>query len=189
MTSQINKISNWITSIENIRGEINLLNKVSSMFLEIAKKFNEKKITPELWKFIKALYSSDISMRIRRLIDEDKRTESLSGLINEILFNYTIISRDWFLNKYPDGNNESLFKDLFIENTLNTSLLINDLNYLKKESEIMRIFTDKVIAHKDKSKPKNIPNFNEVHKLIKVITDLFDRYYYLLKQSHWSYKN
>ena len=182
MATQINKINSWITSIENIRVEINLLNKVSSMFLAIAKKFNEKKITPELWRFIKATYSSDISMRIRRLIDEDKRAESLSGLISEILFNYTIISKNWFLNEYPDGKNEPLFKDLFIDGTLNTSLLIDDLNYLKKESEIMKIFTDKVIAHKDRSKPKNIPNFNEVHKLIKIITNLFDRYYFLLKQ-------
>ena len=69
---------------------------------------------------------------------------------------------------------------------MNTYLLIDDLNLLKIESEKIRIYTDKTVAHKDKNKPKNIPNYIELHALVTIISGIYDKYYYLLKQSHWN---
>lgn len=178
------KINNWIVTITNLYKDILWLNKNNKIFIGLAEQFNNDKINSELFNFIKVIYSSDMSMRIRRIIDEGKRSESLYSLITEILFNYQLINSEWFLKKYPSGENESLFKNFFNNRELNTSLLIDDLNLLKTESEKIRIFTDKIVAHKDKNKPKNIPNFNELHALVKIATSIFDKYYYLLKQSH-----
>lgn len=181
---QLNQIDNWIVSVNYLFNEINSLNKISRKFRDIAKRYNNKNIESELFRFIKVIYTSDIVMRIRRLIDEDKRTVSLFNLINEILFEYAIIDKKWFLNKYSDGKEEKMFKSLFKDNIINTNLLIDDLNFLKKESVKIKIYADKIIAHKDKNIPKNLLTFNEVEFLIKIITDMFDKYYYLLKQSH-----
>ncbi len=183
----ITKIDSWIAAITNLSLDIKWLNKNKKIFLGLAEQYNKKsQLNSELFKFTKITYSSDMLMRIRRLIDEDKRTESLYSLITNILFNYKLINSEWFLKKHPTGENESLFRKFFKNKELNTYLLIDDLNLLKIESEKIRIYTDKTVAHKDKNKPKNIPNYIELHALVTIISGIYDKYYYLLKQSHWN---
>ncbi len=179
------KLEKWIKELKSLMGDVVYLKKNNEEFLALAGKWNNKKLDLDLWNFAKRNYVSYMSMAIRRLCDDHRDAISLWKLINDININASAIKSSWFLKEYPDGKNESLFKELFGDSpVLQTEVVTTHLQNLEASTKAIRDRADKFEAHKDKKPKLEVePNFNDVDNAVEVICALYKKYYYLLTQS------
>jgi len=186
---EIKPVSNkdrWINIIENeLLAQITILVTNKKEFLEITQQYNEKKINHRLFLFIKRNYVTYMSMVIRRLADMHPKAISLIKLLNDLLVNSEAVTAEWFLKEFPDGKDESLFEEFFVDGKLSKEIILKDIEKLIKSTEIISKRSDKWEAHwdKDRKKLEYNPTFDDLHKTVDDVVSIYERYYYLLTQS------
>lgn len=183
------KLEKWLDELSRLTGDIAYLKKNNSEFLTLVKKWNNKKLEFELWNFTKRNYVSYMSMAIRRLCDNHKDSVSLWKLINDIQENSLAIKSSWFLKEWPDGEEETLFKHFFgNQKSVVESTVAKHKKLLEDTTKSITDRADQFEAHKDKNpKLEAQPNFNDIDKSVELICNLYNKYYYLLKQSSNSF--
>jgi hypothetical protein len=141
-----------------------------------------------LHHWINRNYLCSVSLGVRRLRDIDKRSISLFRLIEDILEHPQVINRDYFISEYPRQLRErGIADDVFNkfankgEKTLSISKLKRDLNRLKRNTNMVKTFADKWIAHSDINRKKfKIPTYENIANVLNSIDGLYCKYYLLL---------
>jgi hypothetical protein len=182
----------WLKIIDN---DLGWLLTSHDIFNEVKKimKANKKIQSPALfYRWIKDNYAARVAIGIRRLVDSDKRAISLYRLIEDISQNRHAITRNYYIGRY---RNKRSIKDGLADKDFNNfankgELLINekkldrDMKGLKRETERIKIFANKWVAHYDlKHRIRRMPTFEDVEKAMKVIDDIRMKYHLLLTRS------
>ncbi|GEM_PF-2680017 len=175
----------WITELELLQPDILYLKFNNSEFLALSQRYNLGELESYLWKFAKRNYITYMSMAIRRLVDKHKGVSSLWKLINDIEFCSNIVTTQWFLKKWPGGKGETIFTEFFgTGDTLQKNDVIKHKESLERITQTVRDRANQYEAHKDKKpKLKNPPTFQDIDQSVEIITIIYKKYYYLLKQA------
>ena len=183
------KLDKWRRDLQTILPEIAFLKYNSSDFNNLSKRYNGGDLEPYLWNFILKNYTSCMSMGIRRMVDDHPQVISLWKLIDDIEANAEKVTSKWFLKEWPGGKNESLFVEFFdTKPSLQQTAVTKHKKQLEDITKSVAERADKFEAHKDK-KPKlqSIPTYADIDKSVQIVTELFNKYYYLLNQSGHSF--
>lgn len=115
-------------------------------------------------------YVSDITVRIRRLVDDRKDVRSLVRFLKKLMDDST---RDWAGKVWVSINKE---------------LIRKDINELKIECKVINKYTNFFITHTNaegldqSSKEKiTIPTFDDLEKVVKYLNNLIIKYYLHIK--------
>ena len=181
----------WLKIIGNDLGWLLTRHDIFEKVQEIMKA-NKKIQSPDLfYRWIKDNYTARVALGIRRLVDTDKRAISLYRLIGDISHNPQAITRNYYIGRY---HNKRLIKesladadwdfDIFANkrDTLISAYKLNrDMKKLQRETQRIRTFTNKWIAHYDlKGRIRRLPTFKDVDEALKVVDAIFCKYYLLL---------
>ncbi len=184
------KLEKWISYLDRINPEVHYLLENRKIFRLLVSEHNSGKfVDPRIWSFIKSNYQGNMTMCVCRQIDLDDNTISLLGLMKDLLKNYEMVTKKWFISNFPKSDREPTFVKLFKDGEIvDVENLRQDIKILKEQSEAVCNHRDKRIAHSDRNQqiPKE-PVFNDIDKCVNVIEELFNKYYYLLKQSAHHY--
>lgn len=152
---------------------------------------NKKVQTPDLYfLWIKDNYAARVTIGIRRLIDADNRSISLTRLIKDISNNREALPRDYYISSYRKWMKDAGFADRDFDQFANrgkkyvsTYKLSRDIKRLASETRLMKKFADTWIAHCDlnqKNKVRRIPTFKDVSKTLESLDAVYCRYHLLL---------
>lgn len=156
---------------------------------------NEKTRSPLLfWKWMRQNYLDSASIRIRRLNDANKGMLSLKRLITDIKENEDVITRQQFVSEYPKWMQKEGLADRDFEifaNRKSSSISIKrinrDLERLGKQTQIIRKYTDKWIAHaKGNRHNEAIPMLSDLEKALDTIDNICMKYHLLLTRGGMS---
>jgi hypothetical protein len=181
----------WRRWLKIIGYDLGWLLTSHDIFEEVQKimKSNKKIQSPSLfYRWIKDNYSARVAIGIRRLVEPDKaykRAISLYRLIEDISQNRQAITRDYCVSQWMQkgGLAERNF-DIFANKgdpLISAYKLNRDMKSLQRETQRIRTFTNKYIAHYDlKGRIRRLPTFNDVDEVLKVVDAIFCKYYLLL---------
>jgi len=182
----------WRGWLKEIGNDIGWLLTSHDIFEEIQKivKSNELIQSPGLLhRWMTSNYAARVSISIRRLDDHNKRCISLYRLIEDIAENPDVITRNYYISRYPEwmrnrGLADSDF-DKFAKkgsNLISKFKLKKDMRRLDKDTIQIRKFVNKWIAHRDiKRKKFSIPTVEDTKKALNdIIDNLFCKYSMLL---------
>ena len=112
--------------------------------------------------------------------------------MDDIAQNPQAIQREWFVSQYKDdhlkdrdvpNSDFDRYTDTITDSHVSVQKIQNDILFLVKEANEMRIFVNKYLAHHDKKQENyKVPTFEDAYKIIKHIDDLYCKYYLLLNQ-------
>lgn len=183
-----------------IKGPIS--NEVHTMFLhrhawqQIRDVVEENGELPDSywWEFFHGMYGTSQALAVRRGADEHRDTASLGRLIAEIAEDPQRITREFWLRLWQPADDRTIAdlaepgwtkQDGRGGGSLHPAIPSADLAELRAESERVRDFVDKHLAHSDATPipADRVPKLGEVHDAIDVIGRLFERYTNLLTAS------
>lgn len=150
---------------------------------------NEKTRSPVLfWKWMRENYLDSASMRIRRLNDADKGMLSLKRLITDIKENHEAITRQEYVSEYSKRMQKEGFADRDFEifgdrrsSTISIKRINRDIEHLDKQTQIIRKYTDKWLAHaKSNRHNEPIPTLRDLEKALDAIDNICMKYHLLL---------
>lgn len=98
------------------------------------------------------------TVRIRRIVDKNHRTISLLRLLEE-------------LEEYPE----------LLDGKVTAAALQDDIRKLKESTERVKGYVDQYVAHHQRTPTADIPLYREVTRTIKIITDVFKKYYFVIR--------
>ena len=179
------KIDKWLKDLQDIHDKVFFLWYNNKEFHKLKDRFNEKSLPFELFRFIRRNYVTFMCMGVRRLIDNDPQTTSLLRILEDIRDNSNAFNKSWFLEQHPDAPGEDLFEEFFGENgTLKKETASSDIEKLQWTTKKVKDYADKWEAHWDRQRFKvKYPNYRDLDFAVDSITEIYKRYYYLLKQS------
>jgi len=175
------KIEKWKHWLGIIRGEITQMLINSDIFWNvqtIIKNNNDLHKPNSLYNYLGDTYISYITIGIRRQVKIKEKSISFAGLLKDISENPLCLKRKYFVNLYKDSVTPLKIADEDFDmycgsdrNYISKEKVNNDLIELRQAAHIVEDFTDRRIAHRDKSNPKVLPRFNQVDSCL----DTFDR--------------
>lgn len=126
---------------------------------------------------------------VRRLVDPDESTGSLAGLLTSILANPHVMTRSRFCSMHEDDLRfaasewDRSFANPSNTEQLNTAAVREDLERLTRGLAPLVTWATKTIAHLDRSKPKDVPRFDQLRDAVTTIGDVTRTYDELLNRS------
>ena len=188
------KWKKWIDRIGHDLGVLLISQDILKEVLQIVA--SNKRIQSPLFFFtwIRNNYVDSIVVGLGRLNDHDNRTISFHNLIKEIVANPEAITRDYFVSRYPKwmqdaGIANDEFKEFAEdgEQFLSKDRLLADLKLLDDETEKIKIFRDKCVAHLDQTQEiDKLPTFKDVEHSLELLDKIFHKYYMLIDGSGMS---
>ena len=181
----------WLKIIGNDLGWLLISHDIFEEVQKIMKSNKKIQSPPLFYSWIKDNYSARVAIGIRRLVDPDRaynRAISLYRLIEDISQNRQAITRDYYVSQYykwmqKEGLAERDF-DIFANKgdpLISAYKLNRDMKSLQRETQCIRTFTNKWIAHYDlKGRIRRLPTFKDVDEALKVVDSIFCKYYLLL---------
>ena len=188
-----NKWRRWLKIIGSDLGDLltsqDIFNEIQKVF-----KANKQIQSPTLfYRWMNDNYATRITVGIRRLTDYDRRTISLYRLIQNISENPTALSRAYFVSGYPQwmrdkGSADKDFDQFACRKSklLSKFKLERDMRRLTNETERLRKFVNKWIAHTDlrqRVQMHKIPNYEDVADALKAVDKIYCKYILLLTRS------
>lgn len=181
----------WRRWLKRIGNDLGWLLTSRDIFEEVQgiMRSNKKLQIPDLfYRWIKDNYAARVAIGVRRLDDHGKEATSLYRLIKNIAENRQAITRDYFISRYPKWMKEEGFADRDFnkfankgDKLISLAKLNKDIEKLEEETDRIRRFSNKWIAHCDlKSRIRRLPTFEDVDKALKFIDGTFCKYYLLL---------
>ena len=122
---------------------------------------------------------------IRRQVRHQKDSISLVGLLEDIIRNPHVLSREGFVERHRGDEKRAkcLFDGKFAGGGLDhidPIIVCQDLCKLKVLSETVEDFADKRVSHRDRRQP-DIPTFKALDDCIDCLAELTKKYYLLVK--------
>ena len=186
------KHAKWQRSIEAIRREVAWLVHDHLVFrttVGIMEQAQVQELDRTFYAWVGHTYQEAVSLRVRRLLDQDDRTHSLRLLLSDISENYKVLSRERFINLYPadiPALRESVAASKFDElagvgaDSFPGERATSDLDEMLGLASRLKQTTDKRFAHYDKTPPTDAPTWGEVDRCVGQLSDLTRRYRFLL---------
>ena len=183
------KWKSWLNEIGNQLGWLLVGHDIYYRLKDIVLSNTKIQSPFTLHKLIIDNYVAKVITSIIRLTDNHPGTISLYWLIKGIENNPDVITRDYFISQWRDdptkenGTASQTF-DMFAkvgEQCVDPEKLNSDIQKLKEETDIIKTFRDKWIAHLDeKQKIEQIPSFGDIDKALDVIDEVWRDYNLLL---------
>ena len=187
MDQKFEKWKRWLA--DEIRYEIEELVTNKHIFWNIQKMIDDN---PNIQKpcsfnwFIGQTYFDYGVIGVRRQIKSDRQSRSFVGLLKEMIMDPGVLSRERFVKMYRIGmkNTEESQAEYIGNKTfdqhfsggctdnIDSTIVQQDLDELKKHGCKLEDFADKRVAHHDKKAPKTIPTFNELDASIDCLEKL-----------------
>lgn len=136
-----------------------------------------------LFDFIAINYMESESIGVRRLLDNDGRTSSLMVLLLDLQRSVELLTRDRFV--VASGWRDQVFAssrfDRFVGEPghvhVPASRVQSDIDMLRNASAVVKKYSDKRIAHWDKTPPNTLPTFSDLHNAVAAIATVFHGWY------------
>jgi hypothetical protein len=200
---RVEKWERWMKSIQNDVHRMYLHRYVWKRMMEIATENPDvKNVVSYFWNFQFDIYVNTQAGAVRRQADVNSQVASLGQLLSEIAETPDLLTHDWYLEhwrdeSYDDSNiafwrraGEKEWAEKYAVDSgehVAPRMVEADLAELRDESEKVRRYVDKYVAHSDKtviglgstpaSPPDDfLPSLDEVHQAIDLIGRLFLRY-------------
>lgn len=150
---------------------------------------NPKSHTPgDFNRWMGRMYSSAISVAIRRQVDEDPRSVSFIRFLQEFKRTPTVVSRDRYVGFFrkaglPDWlANRDFDKHVGAGRSfVSPAAIKGEVKELKLKTEPLRKYVNKRIAHHDEGEFTDFPKFQDIDGAIDYLEVLLKRYILLLR--------
>lgn len=148
------------------------------------------------YEWLRNMYVSGMTMAIRRLMDDDKRTRSLLRFLLVVRSDRDVVSRARYRQLYVDRNNYSEgFMWRYVENTYDSYVGPGDaeppiqqvqgqIDELRRRTRLFVELGNKVIGHSDATPPTTLPTFAEVDDVVSSMEAILQYYTQLLTAAH-----
>ena len=202
------KFAKWQRQIEVVRHEVGWLVHDHQIFLTVTQMMDAAEL-PALdgtfYTWMGTTYQETVALRVRRLLDTDKGTDSLGVVLSDIAANSKVLSRERLVALYIQGGNSQLLAEAEKENLqllndrlsneaggvfdrvagkgeqfLPPQIATSDLAGLSDASQRMKDVADKVFAHIDKQPPTEVPTWGEADECVELLEETTRRYSALL---------
>jgi hypothetical protein len=182
------KWKKWIDKIDHDLGDLLISQDIIKEVSQIAASNKRIQSSPFFFNWIQGNYVDSVVIGIGRLNDDDDRVISLHNLIKEIIENPEVITRDYFVSRYPKWMQDKRLADkhfnTFADGTeqfVNEKKLQADLLFLKDKIRLIKGFRDQWVAHLDKNRPlQQLATHNDVEKSLSTLDEIFRKYYMLI---------
>ncbi|HIK13923.1 MAG TPA: hypothetical protein IGS53_01260 [Leptolyngbyaceae cyanobacterium M33_DOE_097] len=183
------KVEKWAKWLRVIHAEVSVLAESAAIYSEIRQvvidnpRINKSN---QFYEWMTKNYVDTTLIRIRRLLDRDKNTVSLSNLLSEMRENLHFLSRERHLSLYLEGmrsTGEAIFDELAGKdvNGFPVKQLREDLDCLEQIRAVHGRYTDKRIAHYDKTKGvEPLGTFQDFDEAVACFEEILKRYNLLL---------
>jgi hypothetical protein len=150
------------------------------------------------YEWLRNMYVSGMTMAIRRLMDDDKRTRSLLQFLLRVRSDRDAVSRERYRQLYVDRNNYSEgYMSRYVEDTYDGCVgsghaeppiqqVQGQIDELRKRTHLFIELGNKVIGHSDVVPPSTVPTFAEVDDVISSMEKILQYYNQLLTAAHRS---
>ncbi len=134
-------------------------------------------------------YLRSLAMVVRSMCDKNKRTRSLYLLLNNIKDEAHILTREWWISRYPDSINTEYHYDMYkrylraFDNIsyegvhLDPKIVYQDIQELDKMSDKVRPYANKYVAHLDKDRQKFGLAMGSLHSAADKLYEIFHRWH------------
>lgn len=185
------KWKRWLKKIKDDLGELLTSMDVYTELRAIVAE-NKKIQSPALlFTWISRNFADSVAIGIRRFNDHNKRSISLYRLIEDVSEHPDAITRKFYTSPYPKWMQEHGLADRDFnkfankkDNILNPDKLKRDMRKLEGDTDHIRKFVNKWVAHCDlKQRKYKIPTFKDVDNTLRDIDQIFCKYYMLLTRA------
>ena len=182
------KWKEWIDKIGHDLGDLLISQDIIKEISQIATLNERIRSSPFFFNWIQNNYVDSMVVGLGRLNDHDGRAISLHNLIREIKENPEVITRDYFVSKYPKrmrdhGSADRGFNIFAVESEqfVSKKRLQADINFLDDETQLIKQFRDKWVAHLDEDRPLDLlVTHNDVENSLSALDEIFCKYYMLI---------
>jgi len=181
----------WKSWLDEIGDELGWLLTGRDFFWRLQKivQSNKKIQSPAiLHKWIADSYVAKVATGIRKIVGKNE-SMSLYKLIEGIKNNPDVITREYFISQWHDKVTKELGIDhqTFDKYTepggqhVNLEGLARDLQMLDEDTQLIKTFTDKWVAHLDKNRETiEMPTFGDLDTALDVVDKVWCKYKELL---------
>ena len=191
------KLQKWIKWLDVIKVEISELLIGRNIFWQMLELIESNQVSKGkliLGHYLCSSYVSHVVMGIRRQIKIDKHKQkqniSFARLLEEIIENPELISREYFKGLYINSPIANKADDHFNEYSMDVydhidpEIVKSDLDHLKKYSDNIEVLSDQRLAHRDKKNFKSVPQISELENCIEAFEILCRKYYSIFHAEH-----
>lgn len=190
MDSKLKKWIEWLEIIESDVRELVISKHLLRETQNIIQNNSDIHISNIFYGYLGRSYISHVLMGVRRQVKIDKQSVSFARLLQEMIDNPHIVTREFYVGLYKDTSRNtsanSDFDKKFSEPGLphiKASDVCDDLTKLRDLSKRCEDFADKRVAHRDKREPEEIPTHNELDACVELLDNLYCKYRLLFHAS------
>jgi hypothetical protein len=177
-------LEKWNSWLDIIQADIQNVLTNHHIYLEVQEIINKNpkiQIGSAFYELMADVYHESMVMGIRRQLDNRKDSISLKRLLDEIIQNTEILSRNHYVKLYkilPSHIAHRDFDNLAGEGREYFEPIIakEDLRLLELKAKNLKTFGNKKIAHMDKSELNELPTYGELNDCIEYLKVLIEKY-------------
>ncbi len=181
-----NKLTKWDEWLDQIDKDITALSVARHIYSEVKEIIDANpkiQIASSFYDYMTYTYATYMVMGIRRQIDADRRSISFVSLLEEIIRDPQILTRDWYVARYRDTvlSEKTAHRgfDQFsgeVKTHVDPAIVCEDIRQIKDKAENLRKFVNKRVAHHDRSEFKSLPTYKEIDNCLKFMEELLRKY-------------
>lgn len=189
--SKIEKWQMWLD--KNIRQEVVGMFHHRHVYRTVAEVVDRHGSLPpsSVFDFIRDTYGATQSIAVRRQAETRGRVISLGRLLREISDDPGRLTREWYLTLWDEDDQayaqRSWDNGWFAAPTghVDPEPVRADLARLAEESERVKDYVDRHLAHHDRDPLSELPTFEDLNGAVDVIGELARKYAHLLRAEDW----
>lgn len=129
------------------------------------------------------MYSSAMSVAIRRQVDADKRSVCFVGFLQDVKKTPTVVSRAQYVAQFREANLPDFLAHRDFDNLVGVgaehpdpAAIEEEIRTLKQRAEPLRRYVNKRVAHHDEKDFTDFPKFKDIDDAIEYLEILLKRY-------------
>ena len=140
----------------------------------------------EFYSWMNLAYAASMSVAIRRLVDKRKGTISFVRFLHSLARQPGVVTRTRYKSlsvTAPEAYMDLDFDQLagVGRDTMNPTEIRKDIEHLIAKANVLKKYTDSIIAHHGKIPPPIIPKFSDIDEVIEVLENLLKKYLLLFR--------
>jgi hypothetical protein len=140
----------------------------------------------EFYSWMSLAYAASMSAAIRRQVDKRKDTISFVGFLRRLARQPGVVTRARYKSlsiTAPKDHMDGDFDQLVGvgRDTMNPTEIQKDIDDLIAKANVVKRYTDSIIAHHGKIPPPVIPKFSDVDEAIELLEKLLKKYFLLFR--------
>jgi AbiU2 len=143
-------------------------------------------VASEFYLWMGRAYAASMSAAIRRQVDERRDTVSFVRFLRRLARQPGVITRERYKSlstTAPEDYMDADFDRLvgIGTDTISSTEIQKEIEGLISKADVLKKYTDSIIAHCGKTRPTIIPTFRDVDEAIEVLEKLLKRYFVLFR--------